>query len=61
MNTNPEPEIFQWATMVVEIGKRPKEKNMGFKSYYFHPAHDLASEASRVAMSQQVKVILGHI
>ena len=33
VNTNPEPEIFQWATMVVEIGKRPKEKHMGFKLY----------------------------
>ena len=59
--TNPEPEIFQWATMVVEIGKRPNEKYMGYRSYYFHPAHDDAGKASRIAMFQKVKAILGHM
>ena len=61
VNTNPEPEIFQWATMVVEIGKRPNERYMGYRSYYFHPAHDDAGEVSKNAMSQKVKAILGHV
>ena len=41
--TNPKSNVFQWATLVVEIGKRPNEKNLGFKSCYFHPVHDLAN------------------
>ena len=47
--------------MVVEIGKRPEEKNLGYKSYYFHPAHESASEAGREAILTQAKTILSNI
>ena len=47
--------------MVVEIGKRPKEKNLGYKWQYFHPAHENASEASREAIFTQARNILGNI
>ena len=59
--TNPGDETFQWASMMIEIGKRPGEKHFGWRACYLHPAHEAADPASGKEMSIPVKKTMSKV
>ena len=55
--TIPDKETFQWCTHVMEMHKLPGETLCGCRTWYFHPAHEVANTNQRTNMYQHIKKV----
>ena len=53
--TDPNEKTFQWGTLIMEMHKLPGETLCGYRTWYFHPAHEVASTNHRTNMYQHIK------